>query len=87
MVMKQETGSQDVALHVTGKDVEQQDWVLPWEAPGFGWPKEMTEARLGPPKTCLEYVKNNRGACRQRLLKHEKDARAVEQLANLYSAL
>ena len=46
--MKQETGSQDVALQQTGKDVEQQDWVLPWEAPGFGWPREMTEARLGP---------------------------------------
>jgi len=58
LVMKQETGSQDVALHVTGKDVEQQDWVLPWQAPGFGWPREMTEARLGPfQQVCLEYVK------------------------------
>lgn len=60
MVMKQETGSQNVALHVTGKDVEQQDWVLPWQAPGFGWPREMTEARLGPfQHACLEYVKNH----------------------------
>ena len=60
MVMKQETGSQDVALHVTGKDVEQQDWVLPWEAPGFGWPKNMNEAQLGPfQRACLEYVKEH----------------------------
>ncbi len=60
MVMKQETGSQNVALHVTRKDVEQQDWVLPWQAPGFGWPREMTEARLGPfQHTCLEYVKDH----------------------------
>ena len=60
MVMKQETGSQDVALHVTGKDVEQQDYVLPWQAPGFGWPKDMNEAQLGPfQRACFEYVKEN----------------------------
>ena len=60
MVMKQEIGSQNVALHVTGKDVEQQDWVLKWQAPGFDWPKEMTEARLGPfQQACLEYVKDH----------------------------
>ena len=60
MVMKQETGSQDVALHVTGKDVEQQDWVLPWQAPGFGWPKDINEAQLGPfQRSCFEYVKEN----------------------------
>jgi len=33
---------------------------LPWQAPGFGWPKEMTEARLGPfQQACLVYVKEH----------------------------
>lgn len=60
MVLKQEPGSQDVALHVTGKDVEQQDWILPWHSPGFGWPKEMTEARLGSfQMDCLEHIRQH----------------------------
>ena len=86
LVMKQETGSQDVALHVTGKDVEQQDWILPWQAPGFGWPKEMTEARLGPfQHTCLEYVKDH-PRCMQAAISQafEKDpsqvSRAISKL-------
>ena len=33
---------------------------MPWQAPGFGWPKEMTEARLGPfQQACLVYVKEH----------------------------
>ena len=60
MVMKQELGSQDIALHVTGKDVEQQDLCFPWERPGFGWPSELVEARLGPFQSkCLAYIKDN----------------------------
>ena len=60
MVMKQELGSQDIALHVTGKDVEQQDLCFPWERPGFGWPTELVKAKLGPFQSkCLAYVKDN----------------------------
>ena len=60
MVMKQETGSQDVGLYITGKDVEQQELVLPWQSPGFSWPREMTEARLGPfQRKCLDYIRSH----------------------------
>lgn len=60
MVMKQESGSQNVGLYVTGKDVEQQELVLPWQSPGFGWPKEMTEARLGTfQHKCLEFIRGH----------------------------
>lgn len=57
MVMKQEKGSQNVGLYVTGKDVEQQELVLPWQSPGFGWPSEMIKARLGPfQRKCHEFI-------------------------------
>ena len=60
MVMKQEKGSQDVGLYITGKDVEQQELVLPWQSPGFGWPSEMTIARLGPfQRKCLEFIRHH----------------------------
>ena len=60
MVMKQELGSQDIALHVTGKDVEQQELCFPWERPGFGWPTELVKAKLGPFQSkCLAYIKDN----------------------------
>lgn len=60
MVMKQETGSQNVGLYITGKDVEQQELVLPWQSPGFSWPREMTEARLGSfQQRCLEYIRSH----------------------------
>lgn len=60
MVMKQETGSQDVGLYITGKDVEQQELILPWQSPGFSWPREMTEARLGPfQRKCLDYIRSH----------------------------
>ena len=60
MVMNQETGSQNVGLYITGKDVEQQELVLPWQSPGFSWPREMTEARLGSfQQKCLEYIRGH----------------------------
>ena len=60
MVMKQETGSQNVGLYITGKDVEQQELVLPWQSPGFSWPRDMTEARLGPfQQKCLNYIRSH----------------------------
>jgi hypothetical protein len=60
MVMKQETGSQNVGLYITGKDVEQQELVLPWQSPGFSWPRGMTEARLGSfQQKCLNYIRSH----------------------------
>ena len=57
MVMKPEIGSQDVGLYIAGKDVEQQELVLPWQSPGFGWPQDMIEGRLGTfQQKCLDYV-------------------------------
>ena len=60
MVMRQEVGSRNAGLYITGKDVEQQELVLPWQGPGFGWPREMTEARLGSfQQKCLDYIRSH----------------------------
>lgn len=60
MVMKQSTGTADVELYVTGKDVEQQDLILPWVSPGFSWPQDMLETQLGSFQTmCLYYIRDN----------------------------
>ena len=58
MVLKQAAGSLDVELHAKGKDIEQQDLLLEWLGPGFGWPKEITEAKLGQfQEVCLEFIR------------------------------
>ena len=60
MVMKPEIGSQDVGLHIASKDVEQQELVLPWQSPGFGWPQDMIEGRLVTfQQKCLDYVREH----------------------------
>lgn len=60
MVMRQEVGSRNAGLYITGKDVEQQELVLPWQGPGFGWPREMTEARLGSfQQKCLDFIRSH----------------------------
>jgi hypothetical protein len=60
MVLKQAAGSLDVELHAKGKDIEQQDLLLEWQGPGFGWPKEITEAKLGQfQEVCLEFIRKH----------------------------
>ena len=71
MVMKPEIGSQDVGLYITGKDVEQQELVLPWQSPGFGWPQEMIEARLGGfQQKCLDYVREHPRCTQAAIVEH-----------------
>lgn len=73
MVMKQERASQNVGLYITGKDVEQQELVLPWQSPGFGWPSEMIIARLGPfQRKCLEFIRHH-PRCMQSAIAAELD--------------
>lgn len=71
MVMKPEIGSQDVGLYITGKDVEQQELVLPWQSPGFGWPQDMVEGRLGTfQQKCLEYVRAHPRCTQAAIVEH-----------------
>lgn len=71
MVMKPEIGSQDVGLYITGKDVEQQELVLPWQSPGFGWPQDMVEGRLGTfQQKCLEYIRAHPRCTQAAIVEH-----------------
>lgn len=89
MVLKQATGSLDVELHAKGKDIEQQDLILEWQGPGFHWPKEIKEAKLGQfQEVCLELIRKHPRSTRTFLceeLKRDKSqvSRAVSRLMEL----
>lgn len=58
MVMQPKGVDLDVKLHITGKDVEQQDLIMKWQSPGFSWPEDMAEAELGDfQRKCLERMR------------------------------
>lgn len=74
MVMKQKSGSLNVELHITGKDVEQRDLLMHWKNPGFEWPQEMAEAALGPfQRKCLDVIRKY-PRCTQKHIALELDA-------------
>ena len=89
MVLKQATGSLDVELHAKGKDIEQQDLLLEWQGPGFHWPKEINEAKLGEfQEVCLELIRKHPRCTRTFLceeLNRDKSqvSRAVSRLMEL----
>ena len=71
MVMKPEIGSQDVGLYIAGKDIEQQELVLPWQSPGFGRPQDMIEGRLGTfQQKCLDYVREHPRCTQTAIVEH-----------------
>jgi len=59
LILEQVTGSQDVNLFVTGKDVEQrEDYRLSWTDAGFSDPHNRTMAELGSfQRAIVQYVK------------------------------
>ena len=48
MVMTKEIGKKDCKLHVTGKDVEQNEFYLKWNGDGFDFSHDPELATLGP---------------------------------------
>ena len=60
LVMQQVTGSQDVNLFATGKDIEQQEIRYRWQNPGFMEAGDAVEASLGPfQRQCLNYIREH----------------------------
>jgi len=60
MVLEQVVGSQSVTLHLTGKDVEQQEIAYTWLSPGFAEEGDARYAALGSfQKSVLNYVKGH----------------------------
>ena len=58
--MQQVTGSQDVNLFATGKDIEQQEIRYKWQNPGFIEAGDALEASLGPfQRQCLNYIRDH----------------------------
>ena len=60
LVMQQVTGSQDVNLFATGKDIEQQEIRYKWQNPGFIKAGGALEASLGSfQRQCLNYIRDH----------------------------
>ena len=60
MVMENVTGSMDRKLHLTGKDVEQDEFYLRWNGHGFDFEEDAVQASLGPAqKEVLQFIKQN----------------------------
>ena len=58
MVLEQVVGSQSVTLHLSGKDVEQQEIAYTWLAPSFAEEGDACYAALGSfQKSVLNYIK------------------------------
>lgn len=82
MVMENVIGSKDRKLHLTGKDVEQDEFYLRWNGYGFDFEEDAVEASLGPTqKTVLEFVKQNpRSTQKGIVLGTEKDQGQVSKI-------
>ena len=60
LIMQAQTGTKDVNLFVTGKDVEQQDLALTWNHPSFSEPSSSATASLGQAQEQVyEYIRNH----------------------------
>ena len=60
LIMKAQTGTKDVNLFVTGKDVEQQDLALSWNYPSFSEPSSSATASLGQAQEQVyEYIRDH----------------------------
>lgn len=60
LIMKAQTGTKDVNLFVTGKDVEQQDLALSWNYPSFSEPSSSATAFLGQAQEQVyEYIRDH----------------------------
>lgn len=58
LVMEKLEGQKNCRLHVTGKDVPQDDFFLRWTGNGFDLEANTEEAELGPfQKDCLEQIR------------------------------
>ena len=58
LVMEKLEGQKNCRLHVTGKDVPQDDFFLRWTSNGFDLEANTEEAELGPfQKDCLEQIR------------------------------
>ena len=58
MVMENVVGSKDRKLHLTGKDVEQDEFYLRWNGHGYDFEEDAAQASLGPTqKEVLQYIK------------------------------
>jgi archaellum biogenesis ATPase FlaH len=60
MIMQNVNGSMDRSIFVTGKDVEQDEFVLTWNGSGFEFHEDAMTAKLGKSqKEILDYIKQN----------------------------
>ena len=60
MVLEQKTGSQNVILHMTGKEVEQREIAYSWNSPGFIESGDARFAELGSfQKAVFNYIKEH----------------------------
>lgn len=60
MIMRNITGKMDRSLFLTGKDVEQDEFLLTWNGGGFDFHEDAATARLGDAQTeVLDYIKKN----------------------------
>ena len=60
MVMETVVGGKDRKLHLTGKDVEQDEFYLRWNGHGYDFEEDAAQASLGPTqKEVLHYIKQN----------------------------
>tara|TARA_B110000008_G_scaffold16961_1_gene15822 strand:+ start:438 stop:1367 length:930 start_codon:yes stop_codon:yes gene_type:complete len=60
MIMQNISGKRDRSLFVTGKDVEQDEFLLKWNGGGFDLHEDVLTAKLGgAQKEVLDYIKQN----------------------------
>ena len=60
MVMENVVGSKDRKLHLTGKDVEQDEFYLRWNGKGYDFEEDAVVASLGPvQKEVLNFIQQN----------------------------
>jgi hypothetical protein len=87
LILQQVTGSQDVDLFATGKDIEQQEIRYKWNNPGFVEAGDVVEASLGHfQRDCLNYIRDHPRCMQTAIIaatKHAKSSvsEAVKKLA------
>lgn len=74
LVLQQVTGSRNITVHLTGKDVDQCDIAYRWDHPGFQLQGDPIVAQLGAfQRKCLECIEQH-PRCRQALIEQQLDA-------------
>ena len=73
LVLQQVTGSRNITVHLTGKDVDQNDLAYRWDNPGFQPQGDPVVAHLGPfQRKCLDCIRQH-PRCRQALIEQQLD--------------